>query len=347
MHNAQEADARADVYALGMTALFCIHGKELPITVTRMPEKVIAGLPISDATKEVLARAIELEPDDRFADAHVFCDAWRRATAAFRVWREPVTGMIFVWIPPGCFLMGATKEAGAPGFDPEACEEEAPPHEVVLSQGIWLGEHPVTNAAYGLFRAAVGATEPLHWQQSRFGMPNQAVVGISFEDAVAFCAWLTERVGLQQGHFFDLPTEAEWEHAARGPDGRRYPWGNEAPAPERACYGQPLEIGTAMPGGGRRAGTSPFGCQDMAGNVWEWCLDAWRKNYADPPIDALDPCHDGPRGALRIVRGGSWFDSAGSLRCAFRSGIHPQSRDWFLGFRVVIRRSRQPWRIEP
>jgi formylglycine-generating enzyme required for sulfatase activity len=259
------------------------------------------------------------------------------------IWQEPVTGMRFVWVPPGSFLMGSSKAPGAPGFDPEAYDDETPAHEVELAHGVWMAEHPATNAQYGAFLAATAHRQPEYWQSRQFNAPEQPVVGVSFEDALAFCAWLTERAGLQEGYSFDLPTEAEWEHAARGSDRRRYPWGKDDPTPERACFGAQTEA--TAPVGGRPAGKSPFGCQDMAGNVWEWCLDAWQEGYGHMMTKGVNPCHQGDRGAPRVFRGGSWGNPSRFLRCAIRSGNFPGIRDLNLGFRVVCRGSRQPWLV--
>jgi eukaryotic-like serine/threonine-protein kinase len=357
-HDAKEADARADVYGLGMTALFCLHGRELPAIVQRRPEQVIAKLPVDAAIKAALTQAIEIEPEARFADARGFCEALRAAVRpapaaavgeatieTASTWREPTLGMSLVWAPPARFLMGSSKQRGAPGFDEEAYDDELPAHEVELPHGVWIGEHPVTNAEYARFFAETKRAEPACWQDARFNAPAQPVVGVSFEDSLAFCAWLTAHAGLQGGHMFDLPTEAEWEHAARGSDGRRYPWGSEAPTPERACFDLRGDTGAPATVGGRPAGKSPFGCQDMAGNVWEWCLDAWRDSYGEDAALVVNPCHPGLRGAPRVVRGGSWLDGARFLRCAVRLGIDPGHRIADLGFRVVCRGSRQPWLV--
>jgi formylglycine-generating enzyme required for sulfatase activity len=384
MHRPQDADARADVYGLGMTIAFCLHGAELTMNVVRDAGKFIDMLPCSEPVKGVLKRAVEWESEQRFANAGDFCEAFRHAlaqpaererqalsstespdapvatavharevdmpgeqvteqAAQGTTWREPVTGMSFVWVPPGRFLMGSSKDQGAAGFDPEAYDDETPAREVELPHGVWMGEHPVTNAQYGAFLADREHEQPRFWQSREFNAAEQPVVGVSFEDALAFCAWLTERVPLQQGYGFDLPTEAEWEHAARGSDRRRYPWGNEDPTPERACFGFHREA--SVPIGGRPAGKSPFGCQDMAGNVWEWCLDAWQEGYGHMMTKSVNPCHHGDRGAPRVVRGGSWFNYAGVLRCAFRDGSRPGDRSGILGFRVVCRGSRQPWLV--
>ena len=152
------------------------------------------------------------------------------------------------------------------------------------------------------------------------------------DDARAFTSWLTGKLA---GLVARLPTEAEWEYAARGTDGRRYPWGDEPPDASRATFDQDLETGRPSVVGHTPGGKSPFEVHDLAGNVWEWCLDAWA-GYAEIQTGSVDPCHHGdPRGGLRVIRGGSWLGEPGSLRSAFRDRPRPRSRGQSLGFRVV------------
>ncbi len=260
---------------------------------------------------------------------------------------EPLTGLELLWVPSGRFLMGSSKTKGSPGYDPEADDDERPAHQVELSRGYWIGRHPVTNKQYEAFlRAALCAT-PSAWKNPKLNQPEQPVVGVDWHDARAFCRWLTQAGGLPLATRAELPTEAQWERAARGTDGRKYPWGSKAPTGELACFGQDLS-GRTEAVGGRPAGASPIGCEDMAGNVWQWCLDRWRDDYRsdlaqDPEGSAVemgivtDPCHQGQRDAspARLVRGGAWVSRPWRLRCAARLGHHPEVRDVSLGFRVA------------
>ncbi len=250
---------------------------------------------------------------------------------------EPLTGMTLLWVPPGSFTMGSADDA------PEVFSDEKPAHRVTLTEGFYLGQHPVTNAQYQRYVQALGVAEPEAWQNARFNDPAQPVVTVSWEDAQGFCRWLSEKSELaKQGLRATLPTEAEWEYAARGTDGRRYPWGDDAPTPERAVWGQHWDKGSASRIGEHAAGRSAFGCEDMAGNVWEWCLDVWRDDYGSA-APVIDPCHlVDIAGSPRVVRGGAWGDLAVDLRCAARVRLHPGDRGQYLGFRVVVRGSRQP-----
>jgi formylglycine-generating enzyme required for sulfatase activity len=253
---------------------------------------------------------------------------------------EPET----VVIPAGSFLMGSTAEQVAAftrqGWDkPE--KTELPQHTVTLP-GYRIGKYPVTVEEYREFIRAGGYAErrywtgdgwenaafkqPAFWDNTRWaGNDRFPVVGVSWYEAYAYCRWLAEKTGRP----YRLPTEAEWEKAARGTDGRIYPWGNEWD--EEVCNTaeyktlQPTPVGIFSP-----AGDSPYGGADMAGNVWEWCLTQWRESYQVPADD--DPKGD----AWRTMRGGSWNSDQNSVRCASRSGDSPLSRDNMLGFRVVL-----------
>ncbi|MCA8972983.1 MAG: SUMF1/EgtB/PvdO family nonheme iron enzyme, partial [Planctomycetes bacterium] len=188
------------------------------------------------------------------------------------------TGIRFLYVPGGAFEMG----------DPEL-SWASPVHRVRLSP-FWLAETTVTNAQYGVFLEESGYEAPPLWRDRRFNAPEQPVVTVSWHDATAFCAWLGEICG----HPVRLPSEAQWEYAARGTDGWRYPWGDDAPDPTRAVFGWDLEKDKPTPVGSVPAGRGPFGHLDLAGNVWEWCADVWRGDaYRErAERDVLDPVGD-------------------------------------------------------
>jgi formylglycine-generating enzyme required for sulfatase activity len=211
--------------------------------------------------------------------------------------REPPFG--FVEVPAGPFLMGEGKTQ----------------HEVTLA-GFSISRYPVTVDQFRAFVAHSGhEADPAALE----GVGNHPVVVVSWHDAVAYCGWLTERLrelgGVLAGVTVALPSEAEWEKAARGTDGREYPWGGEAD-PERANYdesgiGEPSTVG-CFPGG-----VSPFGCEEMSGNVLEWT----EPSSAD---------------VLRVLRGGSFLDYSWYARCAYRGRYEPDGRLIVMGFRVVL-----------
>ncbi|MGB1017311.1 MAG: formylglycine-generating enzyme family protein, partial [Nannocystaceae bacterium] len=167
--------------------------------------------------------------------------------------------MRFVYVPKGTFEMGSERFA-----------DTQPIHEVTLS-GFWLGETPVTNVEYEQYLKANPKTEkPKFWGDPKFSDPRQPVVGVSWEDATSFCQWLQQVAGVDA----TLPSEAQWEYAARGPDNRPYPWGKQPPTPKLACY---KAIGVEAPPvvGSYLAGRGPFNALDQSGTVWEWCRDVW------------------------------------------------------------------------
>lgn len=219
-------------------------------------------------------------------------------------------GGIFIWVPPGEFTIGS--EDGE--------ERERPAHRVRITRGLWLGKHQVTNVRYRAFCEATGREFPAESNQG----DDHPVVHVSWVDAQAYC----EHFGLV------LPTEAQWEYAAAGPEGRRYPWG-EKWDPAKCCRGYNRGPGgRTFPVGRFADGASWCGALDMAGNVWEWCMDRSGKGYyrASPPDDPPGPEH----GTARVVRGGAWssLDPAG-FRCTCRNFFNRDARFNVFGFRCA------------
>jgi formylglycine-generating enzyme required for sulfatase activity len=207
-------------------------------------------------------------------------------------------------------------------------ERETPYHQVYLP-AYEIGMYPVTNAQYAAFVRATGHGAPRHWKGGQIppGEENHPVVYVSWRDARAFCEWLSRETGQP----FRLPTEAEWEKAARGMDGRIWPWGNRwDPTRCNSWEGGPHE--TTPVGHYSPRGDSLYEAADMVGNVWEWCSSLY-KSY---PYDPGDGREDLEAGGSRVLRGGSWFSYWRWSRCAGRTGLTPDVRGVNWGFRVCV-----------
>jgi formylglycine-generating enzyme required for sulfatase activity len=226
---------------------------------------------------------------------------------------QPELTVRFDWItiPAGPFWMGSD-----PARDSQAKEDEIPQHLVEVAE-FRIARVPVTNAQFQVFVDATGYSSAGSSLQNK----EHPVVNVSWLDAIAFCEWAGVR----------LPSEAEWEKAARGVDGRTYPWGYETPDAKRANFGS----SATTPVGSYQAGASPYGVLDMAGNVWEWTSSL----YQPYPYKAGDGREDlSKRGQqdARVLRGGGWNADSKGVRCAYRRGAIPVVRDGHIGFRVVV-----------
>jgi formylglycine-generating enzyme required for sulfatase activity len=248
-------------------------------------------------------------------------------------------------IPVGDFLMGAA--------DGEA--NERPVHRVRVSE-FFIGRFPVTNDEYARFIRATGHAAPgihrlpliasggrealfdkfaapyvWHGGEPPAGRGNHPVVLVTHDDAIAYCAWLSVMLSRP----VRLPTEAEWEKAARGGvDGARYPWGDDIDT-SRCNYLS--DSSTKAQRGTRPSGVygpNSFGLCDVIGNVWEWMADWYGSEYYSES-EAADP-QGPPIGSLRIVRGGSWVtEDVAMMRCAYRHSVPPDTYAYSIGFRVV------------
>ncbi|CAK8717669.1 hypothetical protein KKHLCK_06830 [Candidatus Electrothrix laxa] len=247
----------------------------------------------------------------------------------------------FVEIPAGEFLMGDYEE-----------ETSCPLHSLHL-QRYFIGHYPVTRDQFRAFIDNSGYS-PLD-RNCSIGIVNHPVDKVSWYDAVAYCKWLDQELRrspdipeplsklLQQGWQVRLPSEAEWEKAARGQDGRMYPWGEEKPDAKRANF-QKSEIKTTSPAGCFPGGASPYGLLDCSGNLWEWTRSLWGENWEKPnftyPYDSTDSLRedvDAGRDVLRVLRGGSYFQGAIDLACAYRFRFSPDILvEGFWGFRIVL-----------
>ncbi|RKZ37421.1 MAG: formylglycine-generating enzyme family protein, partial [Gammaproteobacteria bacterium] len=247
-------------------------------------------------------------------------------------------GPEMVVIPAGRFQMG---DITGNGYD-----REKPVHEVSV-ESFAIGKFEVTVGEYIRFVKATNSHAPEwlekgsqyniktgsddHYKKlgSALTNENHPIVGVSWNDAVAYTKWLNE----QTGQSYRLPTEAEWEYAARAGTETEYWWGNEIDK-SQANYGMNLK--QTSPVGDYKA--NPFGLYDTVGNVWEWCTDNWHENYEGAPTDGS--VWKGGEESLRVLRGGSWSSYPTVARTAFRNllnWLNPDNRDDGCGFRVAAR----------
>jgi gamma-glutamyl hercynylcysteine S-oxide synthase len=239
--------------------------------------------------------------------------------------RMTIGGIEFVKIPKGRFLMGS-KEDNQLAYD-----DEKPQHTVEIVQDYWLARFPVTNEQY-----AVYSGEKKHpvagWQKKK----DHPVGNVSWNNAMNFCQWFNVQYKSELGQLIlRLPTEAEWEKAARGEYGNKWPWGNEF-GKNKCNSAEGKKGGTTPIGTYSPQGDSPYGCGDMAGNVWEWCADwyAWDTYQRHAGQLVTDPAGP-PSGSARVLRGGAWLNDSSRTCCASRLRSGPSNFDALVGFRVV------------
>jgi len=231
---------------------------------------------------------------------------------------NPVDGAIYVLVPAGEFTMGSQAGVGA--------DNEHPQTKVTLP-AFWIMQTEVTNAQYKLCVDAGKCTKPNNssWDKSENG--NDPATQVDWHQARAYAAWVEGR----------LPTEAEWEKAACGTDGRVYPWGNAEPNEQRLNYNN--NVGDTSAAGSYPAGASPYGALDMAGNVWEWTISQYL------PYPYNDGRENDEGDARRVARGGAWYIIQYSVRCAYRHSLDPGYRNLSIGFRVVSMNNTVGFRV--
>lgn len=432
-----EVGPPADVYGLGMTTLFALHGEDVPPALAQSLQQLMASLQIPEASLPVIEKALAWKSGDRWPSVRDYCGALhqafiplspearaaqeaRQAAEAkaaeeerqqnrpkaarivipkgpagkpagigFRARRrgsrrrsrsEPslrllpllvvggllaagvfavtllrppgdetaapvvaessdeattttprerrdcaqlarASGLDMQVVPGGVYTLGTDVSLAAYGDSPTAALRSQPSHSVRLST-FWISTTAVTNEQYERFLNETHHQAPSFHQDPRFNGPRQPVVGVSWNDAEQFSRW----AGMQ------LPTEAQWEAAARGTEGYRYPWGNAPPSPSLANYGgEPLaSVDDYVDGVG------PFGTVGQAGGVWEWCRDNWSERPYVEREGAVDPVSEYGSTSRRVARGGSWSNDASNLVAAVRLqfGALDRHRD-NLGFRVV------------
>ncbi len=229
--------------------------------------------------------------------------------------KEAPPGMVYV--PAGYFQMGT-----AAGRD-----DEKPMH-FVYTPAYFIDKYEVSNAEYQKFIEATGHAKPPFWDDENFNKPDFPVVGVTWHDAMAYAKWKGGR----------LPTEAEWEKAARGNDGRLWPWGDKWEQGTHLyfvnVYGEEDNYPFTAPVNYYQSGVSPFGLFNTAGNVWEWCLDWYAAEYyrESPEITPEGP--EGP-GTMKVLRGGSWINDIDGVQVVHRARNTPDAKKEIYGFRIV------------
>ncbi|BBM87508.1 bifunctional serine/threonine-protein kinase/formylglycine-generating enzyme family protein [Candidatus Uabimicrobium amorphum] len=358
--DSEKVTVYSDVYSFGKTLYYLFTGDEpydmewehVPIKVRKILRKATRKLPekryssIEDVLIDLKKIHEQSFTEDEMAESDVFPIFYVRNKAislipqcvlehlpvGYKIVNEEIISLIdnapMVYIPKGIFVMGDNSI--------DADLEEVLEHKVYLDAYL-IDKYPVTNARYKQFLNAIGqnpqtnivmdSAKKLHvpqfWYHPKWNDPEQPVVGVDWHDAQAYCSWSQK----------SLPTEAEWEKAARGTDCRHYPWGNELPDLTRCNYN--CNVGQTSAVNEYGDNSSPYGCYDMSGNVWEWCQDWYDAHYYNKsPL--TNP--QGPQGGkFKIARGGSWQQRARKVRVTTRGYISAKERRNQIGFRTVKR----------
>ncbi len=310
----QSLDSRSDIYTAGLLLrelLTLRTPRELP------PEKSIQRSDVSPSICAVADKAIRQDKTERWQTAQEFRDALRIAfeksyqthtisTAIVMNGKTASTeGMVF--FEGGYFRMGNN-----------VMPDAAPEAEVYVTP-FWMDVYPVTVSQYEKYIKETGAAEPAFWRNPQFNGPEQPVVGINWEEAQAYAAWLGKQ----------LPTEAQWEFAARGPENRRYPWGNTAAETTRCNFRNYLGMPSMV--SMHEDGKTPDGVVDMAGNIFEWTLDVFAPY--EQQRSAPESLNKFPQ---KTVRGGCFDSENDDIQTWARKGVFPDVREKHVGFRCVI-----------
>jgi serine/threonine protein kinase len=313
-HRHQKIDFRSDLYTVGVIfheLLTLRTPVDEPVNVMDVREDVAPSI------IKIIDKARQHDKDHRWQSAREFRKAVSEAyKASYRKKevKEFVTknGKTFstenmAYLDGGHFLMGNME-----------VREEAPEFETHIDP-YYIDKYPVTVQEYEEFLKSTGHNPPKFWEDPEFNGPRQPVVGITFNDALAYAGWVGKK----------LPTEKQWEYAARGRDNRKYPWGNLDPDTTRTNYGDYLGMPSIV--SMHDKGRTPDGIYDLGGNVYEWTLDGFvpynPKNGGDN-TKSKDP--------RRVVRGGSWHSDVFELRATNRKGLFPETRLTTVGFRCTL-----------
>lgn len=279
---------------------------------------------------DFLNRAAEIDPNDptvRTVRSELL--AARRSSTSYKVLTNPITGIELHWVEGGCFNMGSPDSERDRGRDETS-------HQVCI-KGFWIGATEVTNGQYRRFKAGHDSGS---FQGRSLNGDRQPAVQVTWGDAGAFTEWLSWETGANKR--FRLPTEAEWEHAARAGAVTRYYWGEDIDPSQANFSDRNDPTGASISSlDDNQAVTAPvgsyqanvLGLHDMAGNVWEWTCSNYDPAYTGQELRCSD---QQPNAGLRVVRGGAWNSGAGDLRLAKRMPRKANQRDATTGFRVIM-----------
>jgi serine/threonine-protein kinase len=296
----------AGVIIVGLVIALIITTKKDPSTMAVLEVPTNTGIPIATQVQQIKATntPARTSPTLTIGSSQV----------------STIDGMKLMYVPAGNFLMGSPDGVGN--------DNEHPQHTVYLD-AYWIDQTEVTNGMYEKCVAAGGCTElsnkSSYTHDSYYGNStynDYPVINVDWDQANNYCAWAGRT----------LPTEAQWEKAARGMDGRTYPWGEQTPDQNLVNYNQNVGDTTAV--GSYPGGASPYGALDMAGNVWEWVADWYSADYyqSSPSDNPTGP----DSGEYRSLRGGSWFVDEFNVRAANRDWSYPSLTDYSVGFRCSL-----------